>query len=123
VGELEALARRSVEKEKKELQSKQTPRDVVEKYFRALNRADAVGVSTLIAEDGVVMADGFPSVAGQDQIRQMFEGAFAAMRMKRRCHVDDVGERDGLAVVRTHLDGASTLAESGAVVEQDLREL
>ena len=77
-----------------------TPQDVVRAYFEAGNRSDIDGVLALFAKDAVVMAEGWETTIGRDEIRSVYERTLAPSRVRRdlRVKVDDIVEGDDVAV-------------------------
>lgn len=70
-----------------------SPEAAVRAYFTALNGSDVEGAVAGFAEDGSVMADGFPSATGQEELRRLFTGIFTSLSFGRELHLDRITER------------------------------
>ena len=65
-----------------------TPRQLVETWVEAFNRADAQALASFYAEDAVNHQVAESPVQGREAIRQMFASGFAAARM--HCVVENL---------------------------------
>jgi uncharacterized protein (TIGR02246 family) len=92
-------------------------------YFEALNGSDVDGILGVFDEEGTFMMDEAETVAGHDELRRAFQGAFGARAFERELHVDEIREADDLASARTHTTGTITLLPSNDVLSVGGREL
>lgn len=100
-----------------------TPEEVVGDYFTALSSSDLERTVGLFADDAAVMADGFETAIGPDELRAVYEGVFARARIEEHPQFDRTLQADDLAVVRTHSSGTITQLESGTATDVSPREL
>ena len=100
-----------------------TPEDVVRAYFAALNSSDVDGIVGLFEDDGVVMADEFETATGSADIRAMYEGTLARVRIRAEVDVDRILEGDELAAAQTHSADTVTQLESGTTINASYREV
>lgn len=95
----------------------------VRAYFTALNGSDLEGILAAFADDGSVMADGFPSATGQEELRRLFTGIFKALSFGRELHLDRIIEAGDLATAQTHTTGTQTRLETNTTISGLSREL
>ena len=69
-----------------------TPRQVLERWIEAFNRADADALAVLYAVDAVNHQVVRDPVAGRAAIREMFRAEFAADRTRPHRWINDSGE-------------------------------
>jgi len=74
-----------------------TPKELVEKWVDAFNRADAVAISDLYADSAVNHQVANEPVKGKEAIRQMFETEFASAAMT--CIVENIFEDGHWAIL------------------------
>ena len=100
-----------------------TPEATVQAYIAALNAGETEQVVRLFAPDAAVMAEGYPTATGEDQLRAIYAGAFQAMRYQYVNKADCVRVWGDTAVVQSHSDGGFTLFADGSFVPNPCREL
>ncbi len=88
------------------------PKQVVELWVEAFNRADADGLATLYAEDATNHQVVRDPVEGPEAIRAMFQGEFAAARME--CIVENLLEDGEWAILEWRDPRACGAAASSA---------
>lgn len=93
-----------------------SPEAAVRAYFTALNGSDLEGILASFADDGSVMADGFPSAAGQEELRRLFTGIFTALSFGRELHLDRIIEEGDLATAQTHPTCTQTRLETNTTI-------
>ena len=69
-----------------------SPQATVLAYFDAINRGDADAIANLFAPDGRLLADEVPTLAGQEVIREAFNGMVQDLKVVARPTVEEVRE-------------------------------
>lgn len=88
----------------------------VRAYFDSFNASDVDGILATFAPDGSIMADEMATVTGPEQIRQIFAGAFGAMRYQFDFAIDRVVIEGTMATVQAHATGTVTTLDTGSTV-------
>lgn len=99
------------------------PLGLVESYFAALNRKDLDAILEMFGEDGTVVFPGAQTARGRTEIERFYAPHFERFGYGRVPHIDEVEERSGLAVVRSHTTGTITVLADASSVEAVSREL
>lgn len=94
---------------------------ITSSYQQALNGADAEAVAAAYAEDAVVMSPDAPTVAGNANIQNMYQGLFSGMQLSLTFHIDEIVTDGNYGYVRSHSDGNVTI--NGATVPASYREI
>jgi limonene-1,2-epoxide hydrolase len=74
-----------------------TPKQTVERWVEAFNRADADAVVALYAENAVNHQIAYTPMEGRDAIRRLFETEFA--RAEMRCDIENLFEDGEWAIL------------------------
>jgi limonene-1,2-epoxide hydrolase len=74
-----------------------TPREVVERWVQAFNRADTDGLAAFYAEDAVNHQVAESPLSGRPAIREMFVAGFASAKMT--CIVENIFEDGEWAIL------------------------
>jgi uncharacterized protein (TIGR02246 family) len=98
-------------------------RQVLKEYEQALNAGDAEKALGLYADDGISMAQGLPTLSG-DELRESYKGFVQALKMDVTFSVDEVVvASDTIAYALTRSNGTQTIIATGDQRPESNREV
>lgn len=102
---------------------KETIKNVVASYFKALNAGDKEKVVAQFAPEGVLLAPGAPTATGTAQIRGSYEYVLNTFSFALEQTVSEVIIQGNYAILSSTSKGVLTIKASGEKVEDNFREL
>lgn len=96
---------------------------LVHSYFDALNASDVNKVASLFTADGVLLATGAPTAAGNDQIKGTFQYVFDNFKYNLQVTIGDVVVTGKNAFVSSTSKGSYVVKASGQKADDEYREL
>lgn len=82
--------------------------NVINQYIEAFNNSDVKGIMKTFSADAIVMANGFPTVRGKENIEAMYRMAFQSMRCVFTNIIDEINVKGPMVVVITNATGSTT---------------
>jgi uncharacterized protein (TIGR02246 family) len=95
----------------------------VQEYIQQLNASNTRAIVDLYTDDAAFFQPGHPTAVGSQQLAEVYENAFAGVRLNMSNHIDTIFADGDLAAVRSHSSGSITLLADGTVVPMASREL
>jgi len=89
-------------------------REVILLYANSLSGRDAANQASHFTEDGMMMADGHPTVRGRETLKHALEGMVAKMVLKFELEFEHVSLNEGYAVAITASNGTAELKDGGS---------
>jgi uncharacterized protein (TIGR02246 family) len=98
-------------------------KEVYSQSTLAVSTGDTELYLSILTEDAVVMAPGFPATIGKEQLRPIIEGLFGQFDLELPYTVDEVGVPGDWAFVRSSFQYSMTPKESGGTTTRAGKEL
>jgi uncharacterized protein (TIGR02246 family) len=116
-------AQAQTDKSKKSSNDKQAIENLILQYGEAIKAASVEKVLAVFTKDGVLMAPGAPTAAGEDQLKATYQYVFGAIKLDLKFTILEVTVDKDYAIVRSESTGTTTVLSNNQTGPDAYREL